>query len=82
MLPGYEASIYVGISAPRGTPAEVVNKLNQAVNQGLADDKVKNRIADLGDMLLSTSPAEFAKLVADESAKWGKVIRVANIQAE
>jgi tripartite-type tricarboxylate transporter receptor subunit TctC len=82
VLPGYEASIYVGISAPRGTPAEVVTTLNQAINQGIADDRVKKRIADLGDMLLATSPAEFAKLVADESAKWGKVIRVANIQAE
>jgi tripartite-type tricarboxylate transporter receptor subunit TctC len=82
VLPGYEASIYVGLSAPRATPADVVNKLNQAINQGLADDKIKKRIADLGDMLLSTSPSEFAKLVADESAKWGKVIRVANIQAE
>ena len=82
VLPGYEASIYVGLSAPRGTPADVVNKLNQAVNQGLTDGNIKKRVADLGDALLSTSPSEFASLVADESAKWGKVIRVANIQAE
>jgi tripartite-type tricarboxylate transporter receptor subunit TctC len=82
VLPGYEATIYVGLSAPRGAPTDVVNKLNQAINQGLADDKIKKRVADLGDALLSTSPSEFAKLVADESAKWGNVIRVANIQAE
>jgi tripartite-type tricarboxylate transporter receptor subunit TctC len=81
-LPGYEASIYVGITAPRGTPADVITTLNQTINQGLADATIKKRVADLGDTLLSTSPSEFAKLVADESAKWGKVIRVANIQAE
>jgi tripartite-type tricarboxylate transporter receptor subunit TctC len=82
VVPGYVASIYVGISAPRGTPIEVVNALNQSINQALTDANMKKRIADLGDMPLATSPAEFAKLVAEESDKWHKVIKVANIRAE
>jgi tripartite-type tricarboxylate transporter receptor subunit TctC len=82
VLPGYEASIYVGISAPRGTPAAIVNALSQSINQALADPAVKKRIADLGDMPLATTPAEFAKLAVDETAKWAKVIHVANIRAE
>jgi tripartite-type tricarboxylate transporter receptor subunit TctC len=82
VLPGYEASIYVGISAPRGTPAEIVNALSQSINQALADPAIKKRIADLGDMPLATTPSEFAKLAADETGKWARVIRVANIRAE
>jgi tripartite-type tricarboxylate transporter receptor subunit TctC len=82
VLPGYEATIYVGISAPRGTPPEVVNTLSRTINQALNDATIKKRIADLGDMPLATSPSEFAKLVDDETAKWAKVIRVANIRAE
>ncbi len=82
VLPGYEASIYVGISAPRGTPAGVVNVLSQSINQGLGDPGIKKKIAELGDMPLATTQAEFAKLAVDETAKWAKVIRVANIRAE
>ncbi len=82
VLPGYEASIYVGISAPRGTPAEVVNVLSQSINQALRDPGIKKKIAELGDMPLATTQAEFAKLAVDETAKWAKVIRVANIRAE
>jgi tripartite-type tricarboxylate transporter receptor subunit TctC len=82
VLPGYEASIYVGISAPRGTSSGIVNTLSQSINQALSDPAFKKRIADLGDALLATSPAEFAKLVADETAKWRKVIVAANIKAE
>jgi tripartite-type tricarboxylate transporter receptor subunit TctC len=81
-LHGYDASIYVGITAPRGTPAAIVNTLSQSINQALTDANIKKRIADLGDTPLPTTPAEFAKLVADETEKWGKVIRVANIRAE
>jgi tripartite-type tricarboxylate transporter receptor subunit TctC len=82
VVPGYEATIYVGISAPRGTPADVVNALSRSVNQALTDASMKKRITDLGDMPLATSPSEFAKLVVEESDKWHKVIRVANIRAE
>ncbi|MFZ0525020.1 MAG: tripartite tricarboxylate transporter substrate binding protein [Xanthobacteraceae bacterium] len=81
-LPGYEASIYVGIAAPRGTPAAIVGALHQAINQALADAKMTQRIADLGDAPLVTTTAQFATLVADETEKWRKVIRAANIKAE
>jgi tripartite-type tricarboxylate transporter receptor subunit TctC len=81
-LPGYEASIYVGIAAPRGTAPEIVSKLSQEINAGLADPRIARRIADLGDVPLSLSTAAFARLVADETEKWAKVIRAANIRAE
>jgi tripartite-type tricarboxylate transporter receptor subunit TctC len=81
-LPGYDASIYVGIAAPRGTPPAIVNALSQSINQALGDANIKKRIADLGDTPLPTTPAEFARLVDAETEKWGKVIRVANIRAE
>jgi tripartite-type tricarboxylate transporter receptor subunit TctC len=81
-LPGYEASIYVGIAAPRNTPAEIVGKLNHEINLALADSKMTARIAEFGDTPLPLSPAEFARLVADESEKWAKVIRAAGIRAE
>jgi tripartite-type tricarboxylate transporter receptor subunit TctC len=81
-LPSYEASIYVGIAAPRGTAGEIINKLSQEINLGLADPKMTRRIAELGDVPLSLSTAEFAKLVADETEKWAKVIRAGNIKAE
>ena len=81
-LPTYEASIFVGIVAPRGTPAEIVNRLNQEINLGLADARIKQRIAELGDIPLSLSTAEFAKLIADETEKWAKVVRTAGIRAE
>ncbi len=81
-LPGYEASIYVGIAAPHGTPAETVEQLNKTVNLAFADATIPRRIADLGDTPLSLSSAEFAKLVVDETARWRKVIATANIKAE
>ncbi len=81
-LPGYDASIYVGIAAPRGTPAAVVTTLNAAINAALTDAKITQRIADLGDTPLSLSPSDFQKLVIAETEKWQKVIRVANIRAE
>jgi tripartite-type tricarboxylate transporter receptor subunit TctC len=81
-LPGYEASIYVGLAAPRGTPADIVEALNLEINRALADPKVLQRIAELGDTPLPLTVSAFAKLVADETEKWGKVIRSANIRAE
>ena len=81
-LPGYEASNWYGIGAPRNTPVEVIDKVNKAINAGLADPKIKARLADLGGDVLALSPADFGKLIADETEKWGKVVRAANIKAE
>jgi tripartite-type tricarboxylate transporter receptor subunit TctC len=80
-LPTYEASIFVGIVAPRDTPAEIISKLNEEINLAHADSKVTRRIAELGDTPLSLSSSEFAKLITKETEKWGKVIRAANIKA-
>jgi tripartite-type tricarboxylate transporter receptor subunit TctC len=81
-VPGYEASAWFGIGAPKNTPAEIVGKLNTEINAGLADPKLKARLADLGGIVLTGSPAEFGKLIADETEKWAKVIKFANIKAE
>ena len=81
-LPGFEASIYVGIAAPRGTSSEIVDKLNATMSSALADATITRRIAELGDAPLSLSPAEFTKLVAAEYDKWAGVIRVAGVRAE
>jgi tripartite-type tricarboxylate transporter receptor subunit TctC len=81
-LPGYEASIYVGIVAPRNTPTEIVSKLNQEINLGVADPRIALRIAELGDTALSLSPSGFGQLIAEETEKWAKLIRAANIRAE
>jgi tripartite-type tricarboxylate transporter receptor subunit TctC len=81
-LPGYEASIYVGVAAPRGTPGDIVNTLNQHINLALTDPAMLQCIAELGDTPLPLSASEFAKLVATETQKWGGVIRTANVRAE
>ena len=81
-LPGFEASGWFGIGAPKGTPAEIIDKLNREINAGLDDAKVRARIAELGNTVLAGSPADFGRLIADETEKWGKVIRAANIKAE
>jgi tripartite-type tricarboxylate transporter receptor subunit TctC len=81
-VPGYEVSNWFGLGMPRNTPAEVINALNVAVNEGLADSKLKGRLADLGGTTLPGSPADFGKLIADETEKWGKVIRTAHIKQE
>lgn len=81
-LPGYEASIYVGIAAPHGTSAEIVEQLNKTINLAFADATITSRISDLGDSPLSLSSAEFTKLVVAETAKWRKVIATAHIKAE
>ena len=81
-VPGYEASGWYGIVVPKGTPAKIVEKLNKEINAGLADPNMKTRLADLGGTVLAGSPADFGKLIADETEKWGKVIRAANIKPE
>jgi tripartite-type tricarboxylate transporter receptor subunit TctC len=74
-VPGYEASAWFGLGAPKGTPAEIVDKLNAAVNAGLADPKLKARLADLGGTMLLGPPADFGKLIAEETEKWAKVVK-------
>jgi tripartite-type tricarboxylate transporter receptor subunit TctC len=81
-LPGYEASGFAGIGAPRNTPAEIIDLLNKEINAALADSKVKARIVDLGGTVVGGSPAEFAKLISDATEKWAKVISFAGIKAE
>jgi tripartite-type tricarboxylate transporter receptor subunit TctC len=81
-LPGYEASGWYGVGLPKNTPTEIVDKLNKEINAALADPKMKAQLADLGGTVLALSPAEFGKLIADETEKWAKVIRAANIKAE
>jgi tripartite-type tricarboxylate transporter receptor subunit TctC len=81
-LPGYEGGIWYGLGAPKATPAEIVNKLNKEVNAALDDPKMKARLADLGGTVLPGSPADFGKHILEETEKWGKVIRAANIKAE
>ena len=81
-VPGYEASFWTGIGAPKNTRAEIVDKLNQEINAALADAKIKTRLAELGVTALPGSPADFNKLIADETEKWGKVVRAAAIKAE
>jgi tripartite-type tricarboxylate transporter receptor subunit TctC len=79
-VPGYEAIQWYGIGAPKNTPVEIIDKLNKEIIAGLADPKIKARFAELGTTVLPASPAEFAKLIADETEKWAKVIRAANIK--
>ena len=81
-LPGFEASIYVGLAAPRGTPDAIVDKLGSTLSRALDDPQIMRRIADFGDAPLRLSPAAFTKLVADETEKWAEVIRAGHIKAE
>jgi tripartite-type tricarboxylate transporter receptor subunit TctC len=81
-VPGYDASGWYGIGAPKGTPFEVIDRLNSQINAGLADPKMKIRVAEMGETTISTSPADFGKLIAEETEKWGKLIRAANIKGE
>ncbi len=81
-LPGYESSAWFGFVAPKGTPVEVVDRLNKEINAGLADPKLKARLADWGVTVTAGSPADFGKLIADETEKWSKVIRAANIKVD
>jgi tripartite-type tricarboxylate transporter receptor subunit TctC len=79
-VPGYEASSWHGIAAPRSTPAEIIDKLNKETNAALADPAIKTRLADLGGVLLSGSAADFGKFMVDETEKWGKVVKFAGIK--
>jgi tripartite-type tricarboxylate transporter receptor subunit TctC len=81
-VPGYEASAWFGFCVPKATPPEIVDKLNKEINAGLVDPKMRARLDDLGGGIFPLSPAEFGKLIADETEKWGKVIRAANIKPE
>jgi tripartite-type tricarboxylate transporter receptor subunit TctC len=81
-VPGYEASSWFGVGAPRNTPSEIIDKLNKEINAGLADPKMKARLADFGGAPLVLSPADFGRLIAEETEKWGNVIRALNIKAE
>ena len=74
-VPGYEASALDGIGAPKNTPAEIIDKLNKEINAALADPKMKARLADLGGTVLAGSPADFGKLIAEETEKWAKVVK-------
>ena len=81
-VPGYEATAWFGIGAPKNTPADIIAKLNGEINAGLADAKIKERLADMGGEPMPMSTADFAKFIADETEKWGKVVRAAGIKAE
>jgi len=81
-VPGYEVSGWTGIGVPKNTPAEIINELNNAINAGLADPKIKARLADLGGTVLALSPAAYGKIIADETEKWAKVIKFAGIKPE
>jgi tripartite-type tricarboxylate transporter receptor subunit TctC len=81
IVPGYEASVWYGIAAPKGTPSEIVDKLNRAVNTVLADPKLQARLAQLGGKPMPMTPSEFGQLVARETEKWAKVIKAAGIKA-
>jgi tripartite-type tricarboxylate transporter receptor subunit TctC len=81
-IPGFEASGWLGVGAPKKTPAEIIEKLNNEINAGLADPKINARFADLGSTPIVLSPAAFRKFIADEVEKWAKVIRAANIRLE
>jgi tripartite-type tricarboxylate transporter receptor subunit TctC len=81
-VPGYEATSWFGVGAPRNTPADIVERLNKEINAGLADPKLKARFADLGALAFVCSPSDFAKFIAEETAKWAQVVKFAGIKAE
>src|SRR5271166_908831 len=81
-LPGYEASTWYGIGAPKDTVTEIIDKLNKEINAGLADSKMKAQLADLGGTVLAGSPAEFGRLIADETEKWARVVKFAGIKPQ
>ena len=81
-VPGYEASSVFGLGAPKNTPTEIIDKLNKAINAALADPNFKARLANLDGTALGGSPADFGKLIADETEKWRKVVKFANIKLD
>ena len=81
-VPGYEATSVYGLGGPKNMPATIIERLNTEINAGLADSRIKSRMADLGGDVLALSPADFAKLIADETEKWGKVVKFVGIKAD
>jgi tripartite-type tricarboxylate transporter receptor subunit TctC len=81
-LPGYESTAWFGFGAPKGTPFEIIDRLNKEINAGLADPIVRARLADLGVIVMAGSPADFGKFIGDETDKWGKVVKFANIRVK
>src|SRR6266446_2970655 len=81
-VPGYEASGWFGVGAPRDTPVDIIDKLNKEINAGVADPKMKARLADLGGIALTASPSDFGKLIVEETEKWGKVVKFAGVKAD
>ena len=81
-VPGYEARGWQGVGAPRNTPVEIIDKLNQAINAALADPKMRQRLADIGNAPLPLSPAGFGELIAEETEKWGKVVKYSGAKAD
>jgi tripartite-type tricarboxylate transporter receptor subunit TctC len=81
-VPAYESSGWYGLGAPKNTPVEFIDKLNKEINAALADPKMQARLADLGGIVLAGSPADFGKLIADETEKWGKVVKFAGIKPD
>jgi len=80
-VPGYDASTWFGVGAPKNTPVEIIDRLNKEINAGLADPKLKARFTDLGSTPFASTPSDFAKLIIEETDKWGKVVRAANLKA-
>ena len=81
-VPGYEASAFFGMGVPKGTPPEIIEKLNKEINAGLADPKIKARLFELGGMLIAGTPEDFGKVVASETDKWAKVIKAGGVALE
>ena len=81
-LPGFELSLWQGFGAPKNTPAEIIGRLNREINAALADPKIRARLADVGATVLAGSPADFGKLIADETEKWSKVVKFAGMKPD
>src|SRR5262245_16734049 len=81
-VPGYEATAWFGVGAPKNTPSQIIDKLNETISVGLADPKIKARLADLGGTPLVGSPADFGKLIAEETEKWAKVVKFSGVKAD
>jgi len=81
-VPGFDTSSWWGVCAPRGTPSEIINKLNAEINRGLADPRLKQRFDEMGVLTLSGSPEDFGKMVADETEKWGRAVKFANVSED
>jgi tripartite-type tricarboxylate transporter receptor subunit TctC len=81
-VPGYESSAWYGVGAPKGTPVEIIDRLNSEINAILAEPRMKTRVAEMGATLIAGSPADFGRLVADETEKWGNVVRFSGARAD